>query len=48
MNNQSKYTFKIVVAGSCGVGKTNLITRYVFDRFDENQMSTIGVDFKKK
>lgn len=41
-------TFKIVLAGNIGVGKTNLISRFADDLFDENQMSTIGVDFKLK
>ena len=39
------FTFKLVVSGSSGVGKTNIISRYVIDTFDEDQMPTIGVDF---
>ncbi len=39
------FTFKIVVAGSSGVGKTNLISRYTLDLFDDKQTTTIGVDF---
>ena len=44
----AKFTFKIVVGGNIGVGKSNLINRYVSDNFDENLLTTIGVDFKTK
>ena len=44
----AKFTFKLVVGGNIGVGKSNLINRYVEDEFDENLLSTIGVDFKTK
>ena len=46
-NKEIEFTFKIGVAGVVSVGKTNLISRFVSDMFDENQTSTIGVDFKK-
>jgi Ras-related protein Rab-11A len=42
------YTFKIVVAGSAGVGKSNLISRYIKDEFLEDTCPTIGVDFQSK
>ena len=35
---------KIVVVGESGVGKSNIVTRYVNDTFNANSMSTIGVD----
>ena len=42
------YLLKIVTLGESGVGKTNLISRYVFDKFNDNTMSTVGVDFSLK
>ncbi|MFX1347639.1 MAG: Rab family GTPase [Promethearchaeota archaeon] len=40
--------YKICVAGSKGVGKSSLITRYVDDIFNEKTQQTIGVAFKRK
>ena len=45
---EAQYTFKIVIAGNSGVGKTNLISRYVRDEFSEESSPTIGVDFQAK
>jgi Ras-related protein Rab-8A len=38
----------VIVIGDSGVGKTNLITRFCENRFRENYVATIGVDFKIK
>ena len=38
----------MTVVGDPGVGKTSLITRYVEDRFDNNYLPTLGVDFLVK
>eukprot|EP01103_Thecamoeba_quadrilineata_P000383 TRINITY_DN10321_c0_g1_i1.p1 TRINITY_DN10321_c0_g1~~TRINITY_DN10321_c0_g1_i1.p1 ORF type:complete len:220 (+),score=39.65 TRINITY_DN10321_c0_g1_i1:150-809(+) len=46
--NEYDYLFKIILIGSSGVGKTSLLTRFVDDRFDQEQVNTIGVDFKIK
>lgn len=40
--------FKIIIAGSQGVGKSCLLLRYVDNVFSGNTLSTIGVDFKFK
>ena len=40
--------FKIIIAGSTGVGKSSLLIRYVDDIWTGSTLSTIGVDFKFK
>lgn len=40
--NQNDNDVKIVFIGDSSVGKTSLISRMVFDQFDENTYSTIG------
>ncbi|MFQ5910244.1 MAG: Rab family GTPase [Thermoplasmata archaeon] len=39
---------KIVLLGDSAVGKTSLIRRYVFDRFDDSYITTIGSKVTKK
>lgn len=48
MNNSIDNRFKILLVGDTGVGKSSLLVRYCDNKFDENQVSTIGVDFKVK
>ena len=40
--------FKIVIIGDSGVGKSNLMTRYTSDEFNQDSPSTIGVEFMTK
>lgn len=40
--------FKLLVVGESGVGKTCMLLRFADNQFDENFLSTIGVDFKVK
>jgi small GTP-binding protein len=40
-----KGTFKFIVVGSSGVGKTTILKRLVDDVFTEESQSTIGVEF---
>lgn len=41
-------TFKILIIGESGVGKSSLLLRFTDDRFDLEMPATIGVDFKGK
>lgn len=38
-------TFKMVLLGDSGVGKTSIIKKYLFDRFDSGENITIGASF---
>ena len=42
------YKLKIVVVGDSGVGKTNLIHRFISNSFIENSKATVGVEFTSK
>ena len=45
---QFDYTFKIVIIGDSGVGKSCILLRFTDDKFNENFITTIGVDFRFK
>ncbi|KAG5437471.1 hypothetical protein PCANB_000899 [Pneumocystis canis] len=40
--------FKLVFLGDQSVGKTSLITRFMYDTFDNTYQATIGIDFLSK
>ncbi|WOO81903.1 GTP-binding protein ryh1 [Vanrija pseudolonga] len=40
--------FKLVFLGEQSVGKTSLITRFMYDTFDNTYQATIGIDFLSK
>ncbi|KAJ1914270.1 GTPase Ryh1 [Tieghemiomyces parasiticus] len=40
--------FKLVFLGEQSVGKTSLITRFMYDTFDNAYQATIGIDFLSK
>lgn len=43
---RSKY--KLVFLGDESVGKTSIITRFMYDHFDDSYQATIGIDFLSK
>ncbi|CAI4229300.1 unnamed protein product [Auanema sp. JU1783] len=45
---RSQNTFKVLVIGDCGTGKTSIIRRYVHNMYNTNYKATIGVDFAVK
>ncbi|EEQ99204.1 RAB6 protein, putative [Perkinsus marinus ATCC 50983] len=40
--------YKLVFLGEQAVGKTSIITRFMYDTFDSNYQATIGIDFLSK
>ena len=47
-NKDDIETIKLMIIGDQSVGKSSLITRYTEDSFNNNMISTIGMDFKRK
>ena len=47
-SNSYDYLFKIVLVGDSGVGKSNLLSRFIKNEFFENSQTTIGVEFQTK
>ena len=41
-------SFKIVLMGTSGVGKTSIINRYIKQSFDNDVLSTTGICFNSK
>ena len=44
--NRNNYdvSFKVITIGNSGVGKTSILERFVYNRFNENTMSTVGLN----
>lgn len=42
------YLFKVVLIGDSGVGKSNLLSRFTRNEFNQESKSTIGVEFATK
>ena len=48
MNSNNELTLKIITLGSTKVGKTCLINQYFNKEFNDNPISTIGIDLQSK
>ncbi len=48
MSHHEPKKFKFVFLGEQSVGKTSLITRFMYDSFDSTYHATIGIDFLSK
>ena len=47
-NNNYDLIFKLVLIGDSGVGKTNILSRYICNEFSHTTKSTVGVEFGSK
>ncbi len=47
-NEKVDYQYKILILGDATVGKTSLLIRYIDNKFDEDSLSTLGVDVRYK
>ena len=45
---QYDHSFKIVLIGDSGVGKSCILLRFADDKFNDNFYTTVGVDFRFK
>jgi small GTP-binding protein len=47
MNNEDDYDmiFKVILIGDSGVGKSNMLSRYIKDEFSIDTKTTVGVEF---
>ena len=48
MSQPQENTIKIIILGSSSVGKTCLLQKAFENEFNQNSLSTIGIDFKTK
>jgi small GTP-binding protein len=48
ISNNKNYTFKIILLGDSGVGKTSILKKYIENKFTNEYQCTIGIDFSTK
>ena len=46
--SQPNYTFRYIIVGDSGVGKTSILHRFEKNYFDPKVLSTIGIDYVRK
>ena len=47
-NDDYEALYKVILIGDSGVGKTNILSRYIYNEFKSDSKSTIGVEFASK
>jgi Ras-related protein Rab-11A len=47
-SEETNYNLKIVIVGDSGVGKSNIISRYCHDNFQQEGKATVGVELENK
>ena len=47
-NAPTKITIKLLLLGDSSVGKTCIINKYIFNKFEESHLSTLGIDYMDK
>lgn len=47
-DNSFDWLVKLLIIGDSGVGKTNILLRFVENNFHPSHLTTIGIDFKIK
>jgi len=47
-DGENLQSFKVVLMGDSGVGKTSIVNKYIKDTFADNIVSTTGVSFFSK
>ena len=48
MNDKIEISFRIITIGNSGVGKTSIFARFLYDIFEQNLLSTIGINYSCK
>ena len=39
---------KVIIVGDVGVGKTSILQKFIVNKYDENNQSTLGATFRSK
>ena len=47
-NEKADFMIKLLLVGDSGVGKTSLLVQFTEEKFSENYITTIGIDFNTK
>jgi len=45
-NYDYDYIFKVIMIGNSNTGKSSILNRYLNNKFNDNDICTIGVDYR--